>query len=81
MGGAVLRPGILWQGLGQGPSRCWAPVLPPVERGLGLPPRGAVCKITEGSGGKVCNNQPGRASWLTVLYVRAAEMLSTNLSV
>lgn len=62
-----------------GPRLCKAP-LPLTEQGLGLPVRGAVSRITEGSGSQVPNNQPGRASGLSMLYVGAAGMLSTNLS-
>ena len=61
------------------PMHCRAPASPPRERTLGLPVRGAVCRITEGSGSKVRNNQPGRASWLSTLYAGAAGMLGINL--
>lgn len=58
---------------------CKPPALPP-GRGLALPVRGAVSRITEGPGSKVHNNQPGSTFWLSILYGGATGMLGTNFN-
>lgn len=70
--------------MGEGFARSWAhckaPAHSPAERGLVLPGWGAVSRITEGPGSKVHNDQPGRVSWLSIMYGGAAEMPGTTLS-
>lgn len=68
------------KGFARSRAHCEAPALPPAERGLVLPARGAVARIPEGPGSKVHTNQPGRVSWLSISYGGAAGMLGTNLS-